>query len=863
MALSSGTQLGPYTIQSQVGAGGMGEVYRARDTRLGRDVALKILPDSFARDPDRLRRFEQEAQAVAALNHPNILAIFDVGDLNGAPFLVSELLEGESLRATLDRGPLRQRKAIEYAVQIANGLAAAHHRGIVHRDLKPENLFVCRDGRVKILDFGIAKFVGKESAKPDDATLTSAQTAASIVLGTASYMAPEQVRGEPVDARTDMFAFGAVLFEMLTGKRAFQRGTTAETMTAILREDPPEVTDVQPPIPPALDRIVRRCLEKNPELRFESAKDLAFALEALSHISTAGSSAAQAVAEEKKGQSRQKLIGIAAAILLAAAMLGLGWWVGRTGGAVPPPEYQQITFRTGTVGNARFTPDGSIVYSAAWDGGANQLYLSRAGDNGASELGLKNAELLSISKSGELAVRLNELALGGYARTGTLARIPLSGGSPREMLDNVQDADWAADGQSMAVVRFAPETSHWRLEYPIGKVLFDSINWISHPKISPDGKSVAFADHENPGGDDQGSVAVIGPDGRERKLSSGWSSLEGVEWSPSGDEIWFASSDSGAANNLRGVTLGGKLRSITNVPGGMWLQDIHDGLALMIVHQQRVNMRGTPPSGKDERELGWLGWSEVRDISRDGTKVLFEEEAEGGGPNYTVFLRDTDGSPPVRIGDGIGGAISPDNKWLVTRPLKIGALSLVPAGAGESRQLTHDNVSYRNVRYFPDGKTLIAEGIEPAHGARDYQIDVSSGASKPITPEGVYGVALSPDAREVAVTGPDGKVGVWTLGGSVMRAIPGIDSTYGIVGWTSDGASLYIASRVRQTDISTLKVYRVNIATGKMDFWREFGINLPTGASGVSPPWLSSGSNAYAYEYSQLLSQAYVIKGLK
>jgi eukaryotic-like serine/threonine-protein kinase len=374
---------------------------------------------------------------------------------------------------------------------------------------------------------------------------------------------------------------------------------------------------------------------------------------------------------------------------------------------------------------------------------------------------------------------------------------------------------------------------------------------------------VAFADHESPIGDDQGSVAVIGPDGHERKLSSGWSSLEGVEWSASGNEIWFASSDSGAANNLRGVTLDGKVRSITNVPGGMWLQDVQNGLALMIVHQQRVNMRGTPPSGKDERELGWLGWSELRDISRDGTKVLFEEEAEGGGPNYTVFLRDTDGSPPVRIGDGIGGAISPDGKWLITRPLKVGALSLVPAGAGESRQLTHDNVSYRSVRYFPDGKTLIAEGIEPGRGARDYQIDVNTGASKPITPEGVVGVALSPDAREVAVTGPDGKLGVWTLDGSAMRPIPGIDSTYGIVGWTPDGASLYVASRARQTDIETAKVYRVNIATGKMDFWREFGTNLPTGAAGVSPPRLSGGSNAYAYEYSQVLSQAYVIKGLK
>ena len=862
MTLSPGTQLGPYTIQSQVGAGGMGEVYRARDTRLGRDVALKILPESFARDGDRLRRFEQEAQAVAALNHPNILAIFDVGDRNGAPFLVSELLEGESLRAALDLGPLRQRKVIEYAVQIANGLAAAHDKGIVHRDLKPENLFLCRDGRVKILDFGIAKLAGKAGEELDGATMTGSQTAAGVVLGTASYMAPEQVRGEPVDARTDMFAFGAVLFEMLSGKRAFQRNTTAETMTAILKDDLPEVTDVQPPMAPALDRIIRRCLEKIPEHRFQSAKDLAFALEALSQISSASNSGAQAVIEARKGWSRRKPVAIAGAIFAAAATLGLGWWMGRAGGAVPPPEYQQITFRTGAVGNARFTPDGSIVYSAAWDGGVNQLYLARAGDNGATELGLKNAELLSISKNGELAVRLNGFGLGGYANAGILARAPLSGGSPREVLDDVEDADWAADGENMAVVRFIPENSHWRLEYPIGKVLLDSITWISHPKISPDGKWVAFADHENPAGDDLGSVAVIGPDGHERKISSGWSSLEGIEWSPSGNEIWFAASGSGAANNLRGVTLAGRLRNITNVPGGMWLEDIHNGLALMIVHQQRVSIRGTSPGGKDEHELGWLGWSELRDISRDGTKVLFEEEAEGGGPNYTVFLRDTDGSPPVRIGEGVGGAISPDNKWLITRPLKVGALSVVPTGAGETRQLTHDNVTYSAVRYFPDGKRLIARGIEPGHGARDYLIDVGNGSSKPITPEGVVGIVLSPDAREVAVTGPDGKEGVWPLDGSVIRPIQGLESPYAIVGWTPDGASLYVISRERLQNAG-VKVYRLNIATGKMEFWKEFGTNLPAGTYGVFTPRFSSGTSAYAYVYSQRLSEAYVVKGLK
>jgi len=861
MALTPGTKLGPYEIQSQVGAGGMGEVYRARDTRLGREVALKILPESFARDADRLRRFEQETQAVAALNHPNILAIYDVGEHNGTPFLVSELLDGESLRAVVDRGPIPQRKVVDYAVQIAKGLAAAHDKGIVHRDLKPDNLFVCRDGHVKILDFGLAKLAGKSGVELDGATMTSSHTAAGVVLGTASYMAPEQVRGEPVDARTDMFAFGAVLFEMLSGKRAFHRDTAAETMTAILKEDLPEITEVQPPIPPALDRIVRRCLEKNPEHRFQSAKDLAFGLEALSQISSSGNAAHQAAATANTALSR-KLVWAAGGIVVAAAMLGLGWWIGRGSGAVPPPEYHQITFRNGSVGNARFTPDGTIVYDASWEGADSQLYLARTDDTISREIGLKDADLLSVSKTGELAIRLNTVFLTGYARFGTLARVPLSGGTPREVLDNVQDVDWAPDGQSMAVVRRVPENSHWRLEYPIGTVLLDGINWIGQPRISPDGKWVAFADHGNTTGDDQGSVALIGPDGHERKLSSGWASVEGIVWSPSGNELWFSASDSGSADNLRGVTLGGKMRTITNVPGGMWLQDIRDGVALMATHDQHLGIRGLPPGGKDENELGWLGWSELRDVSRDGKYVLFEEEGDGGGPNYTIFLRNTDGSPPMRIGEGVGRAISPDGKWVVTQPSTGGQLSLVPTGAGEARQLTHDNVSYATVHYFPDGKRLLAGGIESGHGARGYVIDSNSGDSKPVTPEGVAAGILSPDGQNIAVRTQDGSLGIWPLDGSGLRLIPGVDSKYAVSGWTPDGNSLYVIPS-NGARPKTAKVYKLNVATGKMDFWKEFGTNLPPATTSVGAPRLSEDGAAYAYVYQQIQSNVYVVTGLK
>ena len=689
MPLVTGTLLGPYELVAPIGAGGMGEVYRAHDTRLDRTVAIKILPASFASDHDRLQRFAQEARSAAALNHPNIMSIFDVGDDQGTPYVVSELLEGETLRARLQKAPIPLRKAIDYALQIAHGLAAAHSKGIIHRDLKPENLFITDDDRVKILDFGLAKMLAPTTVPSTGEAMTvQVATEAGLVLGTVGYMSPEQVRGKPALPESDIFAFGAILYEMVSGKRAFHRDTTADTMSAVLHEDPPELTETARNVPIGLDRIVRHCLEKNPSQRFHSADDLAFDLESLSDISTTKSGALAAAREARAQDFRRKLTLAGLAFAAAALMLGLGWWIGRGSGAIPPPQYQQITFRTGAIGNARFTPDGGVVYQAAWDGGDPQLYLARTDENGARELGMKNSDLLAVSKSSELAIRINTVFLTGYAKIGTLARVPLSGGTPREVLEDVQDADFAPDGETMAVVRRVPENRHWRLEYPVGKVLLDSINWISNPKISADGKWVAFADHENSIGDDQGSLAVIGPDGREKKLSSGWLSLQGVAWSPSGDEVWFTSTKSGSAQNLRGVSLSGKVRDITNVPGGMWLEDVRNGLALTIAHQQRIGIRGLPPGGKDEVELGWFGWSLPKDLSRDGKQVLFEEEGEGGGPNYTVFLRDTDGSPPVKIGEGRAEAISPDKKWVITQSTQDTGLRIVPTGAGVARQLT-------------------------------------------------------------------------------------------------------------------------------------------------------------------------------
>jgi len=451
MVLAPGTKLGPYEIISALGAGGMGEVYRARDTRLGRDVALKILPESFARESDRLHRFEQEARAVAALNHPNILAVFDIGQHNGSPFLVSELLEGETLRAMLDRDALPQRKTIDGGVQIAQGLAAAHEKGIVHRDLKPENIFVTKDGRIKILDFGLAKLEQNPSGAraADGLTLTSSHTAVGTVIGTASYMAPEQVRGEPADPRTDIFAFGAVLYEMLAGKRAFRRDTPAETMTAVLKEDPPEFSDLGRSVSPALDRIVRRCLEKNPEQRFQSAKDLSFALSALSGTDASGA------ARAAKAQRRMPLLAwlaIAAAVIVVAAGL---WLFPRR-----PAATRRLQFAisvSGEVSHMALSQDGATLafVSPEEDSGLPMIYVQRVGSPNATLLpGTEGASYPFFSPDG---------ANLAFFAGGKLQRIAVTGGTP-QVLANILAARGGSWGRRDVLI-YAPDSGSvlWRV----------------------------------------------------------------------------------------------------------------------------------------------------------------------------------------------------------------------------------------------------------------------------------------------------------------------------------------------------------------------------------------------------------------
>src|ERR1700733_8493049 len=687
MPLSPGAKLGPYEILAPIGAGGMGEVYRAKDTRLGRDVALKILPESFAAQGDRLRRFEQEARAVAALNHPNILAIHDIGEQGGSPFIVSELLEGSSLRSELEAGALSSRKAAEYAVQIAHGLAAAHDKGIIHRDLKPENVFITRDGRVKILDFGLAKLASKDVPNQASAgmTLTSSPTEAGMVMGTAGYMAPEQVRGANVDSRTDIFAFGAVLYEMVSGKRAFRRETAAETMTAILKEDPPEFSEMSlaHPVSPGLERIVRRCLEKNPEQRFQSAKDLAFALEALSGTTfrTGSHAAIQGASEETKKSSW--LVGAAAVALGIILGLVVAWYMRPT--APAPATFKQVSYHRGEVLEARFAPDGkTLVYSARINGEPLDTYIVREEYPEAVSAGLHGVVLLSVSRQGGMAVLMRPHYYAHRQWIGTLATSPMGGNAPRELVENVAAADWSPDGSELAVVDFV--NGKFRLQYPIGKVLIEGDNWLSDLRVSPDGKQLALFRHP-PNVDDRGDVILVDRSGQQKTISAGWESLEGLAWSPSGKEVWFSGADSGEQYCIHAVTLAGKQRTVYCGTSPTIVQDIvPSGRVLIGAGTSRVEMGLVEHRSTEERDLSWLDLPYGPVLSRDGSLVAFTDQSGQAGNEYEVYARKTDGSPAVHIGGGgFVTDLSDDGKWVLVGLSGDPAarLQVIPVGTGQ------------------------------------------------------------------------------------------------------------------------------------------------------------------------------------
>jgi serine/threonine protein kinase len=855
MALTSGTKLGPYEIQSSIGAGGMGEVYRARDTRLSREVAIKVLPEAFARDPDRLERFEHEARVLSTVNHPNILAIHDVGAQGDLHYLVSELLEGQTLREKMNAGPLAQRRVADYAVEMARGLAAAHDKGIVHRDLKPDNIFITKDGRVKILDFGLAKqAMGEAGLSGQSATMAApTPTQPGTVMGTAGYMSPEQVRGQTVDHHSDIFSLGTILYEMISGKRAFKGDTGVETMSAILKEDPPELSESGLNVTPGLDRIVRHCLEKEPGQRFQSARDLAFDLENLSSLSGATKPVTGSHPESATKLRTPLLIAIPALLLVVAA----AFWAGHATRKTSAPVFSRLTFRGGHVGAARFSPDGqTIVYSAELGDEPLQLYTTRPDAPQSRELGLKNSSILAVSKQDELAITLNHIQPAANAGGGTLARVPLTGGSPREISEAVGTADWSPDGQFLALGTLT--NTSFNLEYPQGKRLYETQGWIGDLRVSPDGNMVAFIHHPIRW-DSLGAIMVVDRQGKSRVLTGSFSDARGLAWAPSGKEIWFTGSNVHLSSNLFAVDLEGHQRLVWAGAGGVVLQDIFpDGRVLFIRENRRRGIAGLFPGHDSEIDMSWQDWSLVTRISPDGKWIFFSEEGDGGGQKYSAYMRATDGSPAIRLGDGTPYGVSPDLKWVASIiPGQPQQLWLLPTRAGAPKNLSQPGFDYDFALWFPDGKHLLVTGREPGKQARSYLTTMDGGALTPITPEGVQGFPTE-DGKEVVSRQGDVMKFYPTDGGqprSVPAKIPDVT-----LPWSGQSGRYVIGA---EQPAVPLKLYRYDTVTGERIPWRDL---VPADRAGVYVANIfdiTPDARWYAYSYVRDLSDLYLVDGLR
>ena len=758
MPLTSGTKLGEYEILSPLGAGSMGEVYRARDSRLNRDVAIKVLPELVSFEPDRVLRFEQEARAAAALNHPNILAVYQMGTYLGVPYLVSELLEGKTLAESIRRGPLPLHKAIDYGVQIAQGLAAAHEKGIVHRDLKPDNLFVTKDGRVKILDFGLAKLV-----QPKESLINQAPTVTlpGVAMGTVGYMSPEQVRGLATDHRTDIFALGAILYEMVMGQRTFQKPTEADTISAILNEEPPPISQLAPDTPSALQKVIRRCLEKNAEQRFQSASDLAFALEALSQ------SAVQAPAgdseKKKEGLSRLRLAlaGAALVVLLGAAVIT--YFRMRPAPVPKVADYVQLTH------------DGQQKSLVGSDG--SRLYLSRGevragsfASHGVAEMSISGGEPRKISimpSPNMVAVDLSpdgsELLVvdgQGAPPKGPLWRIPLLGGSPRKLGDVVgETAALSPDGKMLAYTNLG-DLFLAKSDGTGSRKLLGMKGDILHITWAPDGGGLRFDSSETAGNVGQQlawEVSVAGTD--LHRLLAGWHTPPDEccgKWTADGKYFVFQSNSQIWALPKKTTFFGSEPKPIPLTSSPMSLS--------------------SPLPSKDGKKLYVIGQTYRGELMRyDAKAAQFSPFLGGISAEYVAF--------------------SKDGQWATYVSYREGTLWRSKLDGRERLQLTYPPMYPVLPRWSPDGKKIIffEFALSADKPARMYEVSPDGGSPRQLLPDDPHQQLdpnWSPDGSKIVFAGesndPASAIRILDLATHQVSDVPGSHGLYS-PRWSPDG----------------------------------------------------------------------------
>jgi Tol biopolymer transport system component len=771
MTIGPGTRLGSYEIVAQLGQGGMGVVFRARDTKLDRDVAVKILPKNLADDPDALGRFEREAKAVAALSHPNILAIHDFGSHEGTLFAAMELLEGETLRQRLQEGALPTRKAVEIALAIASGLAAAHDKGIVHRDLKPENVFLLPSGQVKVLDFGLARVEPVAPAEAGNAPTVSLSTEPGRVMGTVGYMAPEQVRGKAVDARADIFSLGAVIYEMLTGKRAFQGESPVETLNAILRDDPPSLFETTRTVSPALERIVRRCLEKRPEERFRTAHDLAIALDAISTASSRSGVGEEVEAGEGdagRGRLLERLGLVAAGAILALA--GTAVWQR----VHPPLPASAAVFRwmsfSGRDASPAVSPDGRTIAFSSDRDGQPRIWLKQVSGEAEAPLTSGPDDLPRFAPNGA------EILFTRPDGAGTsLFRAPLLGGEARRLLEGATEGDWSPDGTRVAFLRLQSENGQTVTVVGVAAADGSGAREIARvpggmraPRWSPDGRSLAMV--PAPGallaGAQQGVVIVDVEKGGMRVVPAPdpRRSLSAAAWAAGGEIVYLQAesvvSAAGSAGLLvRQDATGGRVLSRSWSPSsGVGLDLLGTGAVVFDTRSPRQNLREVSLASGKQRPDRWLSRGESTDrqpvYSPDGTRVAFSSN-RGGGMNLWVVSTATGNLRRVTDADiNWDPAFTRDGKSLVWSSNRGGNFEIWMADVDGSgpRQVTQDGGNAENPTATPDGAWIVYSSGNPQ----------KAGLWK-IRPDGTQAKRLVAGRVALPEVSPDGKHAVYRV----------------------------------------------------------------------------------------------------
>jgi Tol biopolymer transport system component/predicted Ser/Thr protein kinase len=859
-----GNRLGSYEITAKLGEGGMGEVYRATDTKLRRDVAIKVLPAAFTEDKERLARFEREAQLLAQLHHPNIASIFGLEESGGVRALVMELVEGETLAERMEGGRLAPAEALAIARQIAEALEAAHEKGIVHRDLKPQNIKLTEDGRVKVLDFGLAKAVeasggiSTPTQLAHSPTLTLGATIEGVILGTAAYMAPEQARGKPVDKRADIWAFGVVLYEMLSGERLFEAESVPEILSAVLTREL-DWSRLAPGTPPAVRRLLRRCLARDPKDRLHDIADARIVLAELergeSDVAARDNLPAAAAARPRRW--------LGAALALAGLLAGLGVTQLWLRPAASEPSFHLLTRQEGFVHSARFAPDGTtIVYGESRKGLPVALQTTRSDSSASRALDLPSADVVGISPKGEMALILGRHHVGSWLQSGTLAQANLAGGSPRRLLDDVYDADIADDGSTFAVVRRVG--AQQQLEYPVGKVLFRTTGWISSPRISSDGKSVVFAEHPIPE-DDQGFVAVADAGGAVRRISDGLNFVHGVAWSPDGGSVYasYGAADQGAFIDV--FRAGGSRRRLFSSVALLRLQDVApSGQLLLTSDILPVGLEGRL-AGQEHATFGGSTGDTVDGISADGTLFAVTDGSFLSGGEYQFFYGRSDGSPPVALGTGTAIGVTPDGRWVFakTESRDRTKLRAVPTGAGEARTFDLGTIETRcsgteHVTATADGRRIaflgaVADGL-PSGWVYDL---AGSQPPRAVTPEGVAHVVISSDGRALAAEDPAGRIGIYDTASGARHELPGARDGETTVAWSGDGTALYVWNRT-----FPVRVERVEIASGRRELALEW---QPTDPSGLLYGFLTVTTDArfFMARYRRGLSALVVVNGVR